>query len=253
MESDMSTETEQPQVVEIRHGRRRSSGIIWGLILITLGGLFLLQQLTNFDFQNWWALFILIPAIGSFSSAWYAFQQNERFNEGVRSGISSGLIILTVAIIFLLGLDWTVWWPLMVIVPALTFIFSGFTIPGSRESERPLSRRLYRPWTGWIGLGALVLGAGFLARNLDIFDPATVLFHWWAIPILIAALGGVITSVMLVFSGSGFGWAGISNLVTTAIFAAVGLVALTGIDWNLLTPIIIIAAGVIILLGVFRK
>lgn len=244
---------EQPQVVEIHHGRRRSSGILWGLILITLGGLFLLKQLTNFELENWWALFILIPAIGSFSSAWAAFQHNDRFNEGVRSGISSGLIMTTVVVIFLLGLDWFFWWPLMVIVPALTFVFSGFTLPGSRESERAFSRRLYRPWTGWIGLGGMVLGAGFLSRNLGIFDPASIISHWWAIPILIPALGGVITAVRLVFSGGGFGWAGISNLVTTAIFAAVGLVALTGMDWNILTPIIIIAAGVVILLGVFRK
>ena len=98
----MSTEN----VVETHHGRRRSGGIVWGLILITLGALFLLQQLTNFNFENWWALFILIPAIGSFSTAWYAYRHRERFSEGVRSSLASGIIILTVAVIFLLGLDW---------------------------------------------------------------------------------------------------------------------------------------------------
>ena len=246
--------SEEPVIVETTHrGHKSSGGIVWGLILIVLGTLFLLQQLTDFTFENWWALFILIPAIGAFSGAYAAFRHTGRFSEGVRSGISSGLIILAVAFMFLLDLDWSTWWPVMLIMGAFSFFLSGFTLPGSKESKQPLSMRLYRPWTGWIGFAGMVLGAGFLARNLGIFDPATLFQRWWAVPILIPALGGLITGLRLIASGSGFGWATTSNLITTAIVAAVGLVALTNLDWNLLTPIGIIAAGVIVLLGVFRK
>ncbi len=246
--------TEEPVITETRHqGRKRSGGIVWGLILITLGTLFLLQQLTSFNFENWWALFILIPAIGSFSGAYAAYRHSNRFSEGVRSGIASGLIILAVAFMFLLDLDWGKWWPVMLIMGAFSFFLNGFTLPGSKESALPLSMRLYRPWTGWIGFAGMALGAGFLASNLGIFDPASLVQRWWAVPILIPVLGGLITAARLIASGSGFGWATTSNLITTAIVAAVGLVALTNLDWNLLTPIGIIAAGVIVLLGVFRK
>jgi len=236
-----------------RDDRKKRNRVVFGVILILLGGVFLLQQYTNFEFRNWWALFILIPAFGAFTSAVVLWQQSGRFTEGVRGSIGSGLMTLTVAVIFLLNLNWGVWWPLMVIMFGFTLLLSGFPTPGSREAERPLSRRLYRPWLGWTGLGAMVLGAGFLSANLGYYNPALLTLNWWAVPILIPALGGVLTALRLLFSGEGLGWASISNLVTTAIFAVVGLVALSGISWSLLTPIIIIAVGLILLVGAFRR
>jgi len=101
--------------------------------------------------------------------------------------------------------------------------------------------------------GAVFLGAGFLAMNLGILNPASIIPHWWGIAILIPAFGGLVTAVMLAAAGHGLGWTAIGNLVSTAIYAAVGIVALLGISWNLLFPIIIIAVGVVMLVGVFRR
>jgi hypothetical protein len=254
--------TEDAAFIPNTEPKKRNRAFL-GVILILLGGLLLMQQFTNFEFHNWWALFIFIPALGSFTSAWVIWQNAGRFNDGVRGSIGSGLITLTVAMIFLMGLSWATWWPLMIIVPGFTFLMSGFSIPGSSEAERPLSRRLYRPWMGWTGLAAMLLGAGFLLTRLGIFSPGQYILNWWAIPILVPAVGGVITALRLLFSGEGFGVSGqnnlattalfFSNLVTTATFAAVGLIALFGISWNLLTPIIVIAAGLILLAGSFRR
>ena len=99
----------------------------------------------------------------------------------------------------------------------------------------------------------MLLGAGFLLDKLHIFSPALYNLNWWAVPILVPAVGGVLTALRLLVTGEGFGWASVSNLVTTAIFAVVGLVALIGIGWNLLAPIIIIAVGLILLTGAFRR
>lgn len=233
--------------------RRKRNRLFLGFLLILAGGLLLLQRFTNFDFTNWWALFILIPAFGAFSSAWIMFQNSGRFTEGVRSSLGGGLVVLTVALIFLLNLDWSVWWPLMVLVPGFSMFMSGFTIPGSREAERPFAQRLHRPWLGWTGLGVMLLGAGFLADGLNLYNPALIAQNWWALPIFVPAVGGVFTALRLLFTGAGFGWAAISNLVTTAIFAVVGVVAYAGLDWNLLTPILIIAIGLVLLVGVFRR
>jgi hypothetical protein len=47
-------------------GRDWSNG--WfGVALIALGMLFLVQNYLGYELRNWWALFILIPAIGSFA------------------------------------------------------------------------------------------------------------------------------------------------------------------------------------------
>ena len=236
-----------------RDNRRMRNRAFFGILLIVLGAIFLLRQFTSFDFRNWWAIFILIPAFGSFSSAWMIYRHSGRINEGVRSSLGGGLITLTVAVIFLFDLDWTTWWPLMLLVPGFVLFTSGFSLPGSKEAARPLAQRLHRPWLGWTGLGVMLLGAGFLAKLLGIYDPALLVRNWWAVAILIPAAGGVLTSLRLVIGGAGFGWAAMSNLVTTAIFAVVGLVAFFGIGWNLLTPIIIIALGLILLIGVFRR
>ena len=58
----------------MRSGER--SGWILGLVLIAVGGVFLLQN-SGFPVLvgNWWALFILIPAIGAFAAAWTLYQQ----------------------------------------------------------------------------------------------------------------------------------------------------------------------------------
>jgi hypothetical protein len=233
--------------------RRRNNGLFWGFALVLVGIIFLIREFTGFEFRNWWALFILIPAIGSFSTAWYAFQRDNRINEAVRGSLGGGLIVLTIAVMFLFDMNWSHWWPLMLIVPGFVMLLNGFSLPGSREIERPLTLRLYRPWIAWNGLGAIYLGFGFLVNNLNIYNPAALLHNWWAIAILIPAVGGVFTALVLFISGNGLGWAGISNLTTTAIYACVGLVALFGLSWNLLLPVIIIAVGLTMLLGVFRR
>jgi hypothetical protein len=233
--------------------RRSGRPLFLGLILVVIGVIFLLEQLGNFSLQNWWALFILIPAFGSFSSAWVAYRASGRFSEGVRAGLGGGLIVFVLAFMFLFDLNWSTWWPLMVITPGLTVILNGFTLPGSSESLRPLEHRLYRPWTGWVGLSVIYLGAGFLAHNLGWLDPAVYLRNWWAIAIFLPAFGGLITALRLAAAGAGLGWASLSNLAATFIFAAIGTVALTGSNWNLILPIILIGAGLILLTGIFRR
>jgi hypothetical protein len=47
---------------ERRFNRHRGSGWIWGLGLVALGVIFLLQNFGIFIMNNWWAIFILIPA-----------------------------------------------------------------------------------------------------------------------------------------------------------------------------------------------
>lgn len=242
-----------PSSLPQRPARRNGNRLFLGLLLVVIGFLFLMEQIGNFSFQNWWALFILIPAFGSFSTAWYAFRRNSRVNEGVRAGLGGGLIIFTVAVMFLFNLDWRVWWPLMILVPGLVVLFNGFTLPGSIEENRPLSRRLYRPWSGWIGLGIIYLGAGLLVNNFNWANPETTIHNWWAIAILIPTVGGLVTQARLMAEGTSFNWSGISNFATTIVFGAVGLVAIFGIGWNLLTPIILIALGLVLIIGVIRR
>ena len=107
--------------------RRGRGGIWWGLVLVAIGAIFLLQNIGALSQHfNWWAVFILVPALSALSGAWFAFERSRRFDAAVRSAIGGGLIILTVALMFMFSLDWGLWWPLMLIVPGFTIFINGF-------------------------------------------------------------------------------------------------------------------------------
>lgn len=96
---------------------RHNSTWLWGITLIVLGIVFLLQQTGTFDLHNWWALFILIPAFGAFINVYrYIHSSGGHFTAAARSALVGGLILTLVALIFLLDLNWGVMWPWFLII-----------------------------------------------------------------------------------------------------------------------------------------
>jgi hypothetical protein len=100
---------------------KRSDGVPWiaGVILVLLGGAFLLQNLGlfSFSFDNWWALFLLIPAIGSFETAARIYQNSgSQWTIPARNSILVGLVLLLVTAAFLLNLSWRVFGPVLMLL-----------------------------------------------------------------------------------------------------------------------------------------
>jgi len=110
--------------IHVSHHRDRS-GWIWGLLLILGGGLLLLSNLTNFHLQNWWALFILIPAFGSFADAWNHYRDQGRFTSKVRSSLLNGLIFSCISAFFLFGLSLGQFWPVLLIIAGLALLVNA--------------------------------------------------------------------------------------------------------------------------------
>jgi uncharacterized membrane protein YjjP (DUF1212 family) len=75
-----------------------------------------LQNLTSFSLENWWALFILIPALGAFGNAWKSYQSSKHLSAPVRASLISGIILTMVAAIFLLNLNWAIIGPVLLIL-----------------------------------------------------------------------------------------------------------------------------------------
>ena len=106
--------------------KRDSGNWIIGVVLIALGGLFLLGNVLPLPIlTNWWAIFILIPALYNLNRAWRSYKSNGRLTAGGRSSLVGGLVILTVALIFLLGLDWGVVWPVFIIIIGLGILLQA--------------------------------------------------------------------------------------------------------------------------------
>lgn len=110
------------------------SSIIFGLILIVLGGYFLLQTLgilPHLNF-NWWAIFILFPAFAIGSGAWRRYQANgERADREVRTkAVIAGLIgFLALSLMFDININFGNLWPLFLILAGIAILF-GLIGPG---------------------------------------------------------------------------------------------------------------------------
>jgi hypothetical protein len=109
---------------ERRSGRHY--GWIAGVMLILLGGIFLLQNMGYMSMTNWWALFILIPAFFMFIAAWESYQVNDRLTRGGAFSLAWGCIFTFIALVFLLNIDLGLFWPLLLIAGGVVFLLTAF-------------------------------------------------------------------------------------------------------------------------------
>ena len=107
-------------------GRPRQPAWIVGGALTLVGVVFLLRTVTGVELHNWWALFILIPAIGSLATAWQMFVRNgRRFTAASRGPLIGGLVLLAISAIFLFSIDWAIAWPFILIIAGAGVLLSA--------------------------------------------------------------------------------------------------------------------------------
>ncbi len=114
---------------EERWAARGNRGGAWimGVILVLIGIIFLLQNMNIFILNNWWALFILIPAVAAFGSAWRSYQDaGGRLTGGARGSLIGGLVLVLVAAVFLFGLNWGVVGPLLIVLAGIGLLLNAF-------------------------------------------------------------------------------------------------------------------------------
>jgi hypothetical protein len=107
-------------------GKPRQPAWIVGGVLILLGLVFIIRNITGVELHNWWALFILIPGLGSLATAWQMFVRNDRrITAASRGPLIGGIVLLAIAAIFLLGIDWAVAWPFLLIIAGAAVLLSS--------------------------------------------------------------------------------------------------------------------------------
>ncbi len=112
-----------------RRAGRDSGGWIIGLVFVVAGGLLLLGNFTSITLNNWWALFILLPAAGSFAGAWRTWVNGEGGNPAAAIGpFIAGLFFLALTVVFLfnLSLNWNLVLPLALILIGASALVGAF-------------------------------------------------------------------------------------------------------------------------------
>ena len=129
--SGAPTSTPPPTVESWREQRRearwqgragRHQSWIGGAVLVGLGVVFLAQNLGAPFLQNWWALFILIPAVRSFAAAWQSYRKDGRLTRAGAGSLAGGGMLTILALVFLLNLDLGVFWPVLLILGGLVLL-----------------------------------------------------------------------------------------------------------------------------------
>jgi hypothetical protein len=112
---------------EERRAEREAGGFSWmiGLILIAIGGLYLLQQTGLLPgLTNWWALFMLLPAAGVLSAAVGAYRRSGgQVTPEVVGLLMGSLLFLAMTAFFLFGVSFTWFVPLFLIGAGLLILF----------------------------------------------------------------------------------------------------------------------------------
>jgi hypothetical protein len=105
-----------------------------GVILILLGIAFLLQNMGTFSIplENWWALFIMIPAIGAFDTAQRIYRKaDNQFTASARSSALGGVILTLITASFLFNLDWDIFGPVLIILGGIGLLVN-YTVAEKR-------------------------------------------------------------------------------------------------------------------------
>jgi hypothetical protein len=125
--SDEITRLKAEEKEEVRTGQNNAghSGLVPGLVLILVGSVVLIVNLTGAHLQNWWALFILIPALSGFAHGWQRYQKHGRMTGSARGSIVGGLFFTFIAAVFLLGLNWGTVWPVLLILFGIKALLSN--------------------------------------------------------------------------------------------------------------------------------
>ena len=126
-ENQEKSKTNSTEIRFVRRIRSRSrDSWMFGAILILVGIVFLLQNMTGFYLNNWWALFILIPAFGSFSRGWQEVQEESgKVTTHARSNFIGGVVLTAVAAILLFNLDWAIFGPFLLIAAGVALLLSS--------------------------------------------------------------------------------------------------------------------------------
>jgi uncharacterized membrane-anchored protein len=106
--------------------RNADSNWILGAALLLVGVIFLLNNLTGWKLANWWMVFLLIPALGSFATAWRRYRDVGRSQRrAVIRPVVMGLILVLLMVVLLFELKWQIFLSMLLILAGVVALLGA--------------------------------------------------------------------------------------------------------------------------------
>ncbi len=108
-----------------KYSEANGNNTVFAVVLILVGVAVMVSNLTDYSFENWWALFMLIPAGAILMNVWHDYKENGRLSRKSSGAVIPGVIILTMVAIFLFNLSWAIFWPISIIAVGLSILLGS--------------------------------------------------------------------------------------------------------------------------------
>lgn len=97
-----------------------------GIIILIVGVIFLAN---NFGFHlpaNWWAVFVLVPAVAALVTAIRFYRVDKAMSARVMGSATGGVLMLAIALALFFGVNWGMFWPVILIIIGGGIVLRGY-------------------------------------------------------------------------------------------------------------------------------
>jgi hypothetical protein len=104
----------------------RNGSVVMAVIFIVVGVGLIASNITGFEFDNWWVLFMFIPVAFFAQNIYRDYQTNGRLTAASTGSIIAGLAILLTAATFLFeAITWSAIWPIGLIFAGIAMFLGN--------------------------------------------------------------------------------------------------------------------------------
>lgn len=109
-----------------KNSNERNGSVVMAVIFIVVGVGLIASNITGFEFDNWWVLFMLIPVAFFAQNIYRDYQANGRLTQQSTGSIIAGLAILAAAAVFIFEvITWSAIWPIGLIIAGIAMFLGN--------------------------------------------------------------------------------------------------------------------------------
>jgi hypothetical protein len=133
----------------------------------------------------------LIPAIASINNVYTEIQSKKGFTFSLASNIVGIIFPIGICVILLLGLNWNIILPIIIILSGLSMFVIGLV---NQEKGSGKIIRALLPWFFSWGAAVMLVGVITMLSNLQPTSGGSDINTWYGFALIVVSLGGLVSA-----------------------------------------------------------